>query len=39
MENSYLEKVEEFFSLYDTNNSERNYKFAKELLEGTGVLL
>ena len=33
MKTEYLSKVEEFFPLYDNNNSERNYLFTKELLD------
>ena len=33
MKTEYLSKVEEFFPLYDNDNSERNYLFTKELLD------
>ena len=33
LSDEYKNKIDTFFPLYDRKNSERNYKFIKEVLE------
>ena len=33
LEEKYKDKINDFFPLYDKENSERNYRFIKEILE------